>query len=740
MKKLLTLIALAATTLTGAQAQTSFTSTSATTAWNASRWNNSTDAAPYTSTFTANNAVNFTSGSYSFAGMGATVNVGNISLSSNVTVNFASIGNTFATGGNVRTIDVGSGALMDFQSQAISTAAGTGFIKNGSGVLALAGGTYAGGFTVNSGTVILRGVNAMGDGGLLTLNGGTVAGSATRNLTDKYDSGIVVGGNVQFGELATNVTIASSSANLTFNNNVNLGSATRTFTQGNNGSNTFAANAGTDGRFELTNTANTFTGDININGGEVRFTTDGSMGNAANDITIDGGRFAKASDATTVTLGAGRTLSVGDGAGTSISSPGSGVLVYNGVIANKTGETGAWAKQGGGTLQLGGVSTYTGATAVNNGILQLTTGNDRLPTGTVVSLGQAASTNVGTLDLNGRNQQIAGLSSTTGTNASASNNTVTSGTAATLTIDGSGTTSYGDGTDANSGVITGAISLVKNGTGTQTLGDANTYTGSTTVNNGTLIIAPTGTISNAGGTNIDGSGKFIYNNVSTGLSGSVTVSNGGTFRNNGANLIGTLNFGTGGGSVGGSNLSGVAFTGTNAISANRSITPGNSTGTASTGAQEWATGGTYVWEINDATGTAGSVTAGWDLLNATGGIDVTAAVAGFTIQIVSLDGSQVTGLAANFDNLLSQKWLIADTDSAITSFALTKFNINATSFQNALNPGGFFSVARGDEAGIGGDNTQIFVTYTIPEPSTYALLGLGLLGIAILRRKQAARA
>ena len=405
------------------------------------------------------------------------------------------------------------GSLLDFGTQAISTAAGTGFIKNGTGVLATAGGAYSGGFTLNAGTVIARGVDAMGGSAtnVLTLNGGVVAGSATRSFTNaKFGGGIVIGGNVQFGELATIVALASSTANLSFANNVSLGAVNRIFTQGNNGTNTFsaiisntgsggitfAANANTDGRFEITNAANTFTGPININAGEVRFTSNGSIGNAENDIILDGGRFGKASDATTVTLGAERNIFVGDGAGTSISSASTGTLIYNNAIANKVGEIGSWAKQGGGTLSLGGVSTYSGDTAINNGILLLTTGNDRLPTGTVVSLGQAASSNLGTLNLNGLNQQIAGLASTTGTNSSANNNTVTSVAAATLDINVAegATKSYGDGTTQNSGVIGGAISLVKNGSGTQTFGDANTYTGTTTVNAGILALSGTGTI------------------------------------------------------------------------------------------------------------------------------------------------------------------------------------------------------------------------------------------------------
>jgi fibronectin-binding autotransporter adhesin len=546
MKKfwILTALVAAAFPTMSANAQTSYTSNSAATAWNAARWNNSADAAPYTSTFTANNAVNFTSGTYSFAGMGATVNVGNVTVADGVTVNFASIGSTYATGGLVRTINVGANGLFDLNGNSVSTAAGTGLIKSGAGVFGTGGGAFTGGFTINAGTVVARATTGMGSGATntLTLNGGTVASNNDRDFaTTRFGGGIAIGGNVQFGALSTNVSIANSSANLSFANNVSLGGANRTLTLGNNGNQTFsgviantgtggitfAANAGTDGRFEITNAANTFTGDININGGEVRFTTDGSMGNFANDIIIDGGRFGKASDATTVTLGAGRSISVGDGIGTSISSAGSGTLVYNGVIANKSGEIGSWAKQGGGVLELGGVSAYTGSTAINNGILRLTTGNDRLPTGTVVSLGQAASANLGTLDLNGRNQEIAGLSSTSGTNAGTNTNEVNSVAAATLTINTAAATSYtySDGTAANSGVISGAISLVKVGGGTQILGGTNTYTGGTTVSGGTLTLGhATNTLANAGAVTVSGGTLALGTNSDT--VGAVTLSSG----------------------------------------------------------------------------------------------------------------------------------------------------------------------------------------------------------------------
>ena len=211
------------------------------------------------------------------------------------------------------------------------------------------------------------------------------------------------------------------------------------------------------------------------------------------------------------------------------------------------------AKQGSGTLALGGVSNYSGATSINNGVLQLTTGNDRLPTGTVVNLGQAASSNFGTLDLNGRNQQIAGLNSTTGTNATASNNTVTSSTSATLTIGGTGNYNYGDATNTNSGIIAGAISLVKSGSGTQTLGDANTYTGTTSIIGGKLIIAPTGSLANTlvtvGGASASGTPTLGGGGIIAGAT-TIAAANGGVVGTHApgisgvGNGVGTQNFST----------------------------------------------------------------------------------------------------------------------------------------------------------------------------------------------------
>jgi autotransporter-associated beta strand protein len=463
----------------------------------------------------------------------ATTTVGNVTLADGVTVIVSQAGTLSTGSASARTYDIGTGSTLTWTAQSVSTSANqAGFIKTGAGTwnIGAQGNAYNAtnsGFTLNAGTVIVSGNNSFGGANsLLTINGGTIQSSGTRTYAN---SAITIGGNF----------INSGTGNATFSGTVSLGSATRTITNSiASGSRTYsgvisgASGSGLTfegsgaGETAISNAANTFTGDINVNGGEVRFTSDGSMGNAANDIIIDGGRFSKASDATTVTLGAGRAISIGDGAGTSISSPGTGTLVYNGVITNKTGETGSWAKQGGGTLELGGASTYTGSTAINNGFVKLTTGNNRLPTGTVVSLGQAASANLGTLDLNGYNQTIAGLNSTTGTNAGSSTNVVTSATASTLTINASTSTThvYSTGTVTNSGIISGSISVVKDGDGTQVFGGANTYTGITNVNDGILLIEGSHT---GGGDYTVGSGGVIGGNGS--ISSSLSFASGAGF-------------------------------------------------------------------------------------------------------------------------------------------------------------------------------------------------------------------
>ncbi len=212
------------------------------------------------------------------------------------------------------------------------------------------------------------------------------------------------------------------------------------------------------------------------------------------------------------------------------------VLTVSGTVSG----AGGFTKQGPGTLVLSGAGSYNGVTNINNGTIRLNGGVDRLSPSTVVNFGQAGSSTLGTLDLNGFSQFLAGLNSVSGTNASGNNNTVTSISAATLTINNNSDNVFGDGSNASSGVITGAISLVKNGTGRLDLGDSNTYTGTTTVNNGALAV--NGSHSGAGLYTINPGGRL---EGSGGIVGNVNIAGGTIAPGNGAGVItvnGALNF------------------------------------------------------------------------------------------------------------------------------------------------------------------------------------------------------
>lgn len=133
-----------------------------------------------------------------------------------------------------------------------------------------------------------------------------------------------------------------------------------------------------------------------------------------------------------------------------------------------------------GTVVLQGASTYAGPTQIVVGTLVLDAGDNRLPTGTVLSVGNTSNVGTSTLDLAGHSQQLAGLLDYGTTMVRTVTNSV-SGTSGTLTVNGTGTTTY-------AGVISGNVGLVKSGTGTEILTGSNTYSGTTTVSAGVLNI------------------------------------------------------------------------------------------------------------------------------------------------------------------------------------------------------------------------------------------------------------
>jgi len=220
-----------------------------------------------------------------------------------------------------------------------------------------------------------------------------------------------------------------------------------------------------------------------------------------------------------------------------------------------------------------------------------------------------------------------------------------------------------------SAILAGVGALTKTAAGTVTLSGANTYSGATTIDIGTLSV--TGTIADSA-VAINSGGTLI----GSGTVGDVVVASGGTF------------------------------------------SPGLSPGTLNSGAAVWESGGTYLWEINKATGLKGApLGLGWDWLDITGGLSITATSG----SKFNLDLSTMEVDASNFNNLQDYLWVIATASTGITSFSADKFDIDSALFTNALGGGAF---------GISQSGNDINLTFTaVPEPSTYALFGIGLLGL-----------
>ncbi|NHQ61257.1 filamentous hemagglutinin N-terminal domain-containing protein, partial [Chlorobium sp. BLA1] len=147
------------------------------------------------------------------------------------------------------------------------------------------------------------------------------------------------------------------------------------------------------------------------------------------------------------------------GTGTTTFNVGSGTGIYSGIISKTT-----LVKSGAGTLTLGAVNTYTGATTISGGTLALNA------TGTIALSSGVSNEGVFTIAAAKTIDSITGSGSTS------------IGGAFALTIgDVSNTSSTYAGAISGTGGI-----LTKAGTGTLTLSGANSYTGATNIGAGVL--------------------------------------------------------------------------------------------------------------------------------------------------------------------------------------------------------------------------------------------------------------
>ncbi len=214
------------------------------------------------------------------------------------------------------------------------------------------------------------------------------------------------------------------------------------------------------------------------------------------------------------------------------------------ITSNITGTTGL-TKSGIGSLTLApnAANSFTGQLSINTGALILgnanalnsngSTYNDVVFGGTSQINGTSSGANYvfqnGTLTLNGFNATVASLASSADSSGTAIVQNASGSSAATLTVNGTTSTNFAgilqDGTGGN------ALSLTKSGSSTLTLSGASTYTGATTVSNGSLTVGVNNAIGSSSNVIVSGGTLAVgsFNDTVAGLqlaSGSITGSTG----------------------------------------------------------------------------------------------------------------------------------------------------------------------------------------------------------------------
>lgn len=449
------------------------------------------------------------------------------------------VGNGFTTG------NLGSGNVVNNANLALNYSYGSLFdLTNnlsGSGTLHVISGdlrTYAQGstgtITVDSGgdvtiwapgavllsnDFVLNSMGAATNRGAISHDGGPGLVTLDGSITLAGDSRIGVGG--------------SSWNSMTLNGKVTGAGVLHVFDRDNADTETRLTNNTNDysggtiieqGRLSISQANALGTGPVTITGAGSQLLIDELTATIPNHFTLGGGgnptshRYGNGSmvfhnDGTTATLSGTVTLN-GDAKIRHYSS--GGTTIFSNPIVG----TGNLTFEGGGgaanhnqmfTLQ-GGPSTYAGNTTIRasdgNPIVRLDGGF--LPAGGALSINDFAGygTRNAVFDLNGHSQTLAGLNGTVSslgvfvTNSGATPSTLT---VTTTTLDSFGGVIGLNTTTATTGQTAGGadITLVKNGTGTLTLSGANTYTGPTAVNEGSLLVGGFGvvghvTIANAG--------------------------------------------------------------------------------------------------------------------------------------------------------------------------------------------------------------------------------------------------
>lgn len=655
-------------------------------------------------TFTGTNRPLLTFGGHLISGPPTLTLNGNISMSEGAFVIFDSTLSLSLSAG-AHTIDIAGVETYLFMNSALG---GTGsLVKTGSGILQLGyTSTYSGGTTIRAGSLVISGIQA----------------SVTHNAAD-----LLVG--FASGDLAHLSVLDHADV------------TNRIGYLGASGSSGSALVYGSGSTWTNTNylyVGLTGTGDLQILQGGLVTSPNTSVGN-----NVGGTGTISIFDSGSSLVNSS-TLYVGS-EGHGFMNLFGGGLAHNvtGVIANNAGGVGAVDVQGAGSawtntgallvggsgfgslsLQLGGVvssaSGTIGANANSTGSVSITHNSSAwtISSGLVIgssgsgilSIGSGGRLNVasgeGTITLGASPGGIGSLNILTSPNpALIQASTITTGSGSgTLTFAGNATAGApyhltNDGTSSGSPITIAGPTVVSHLSGNSVISGFNSYTGGTLIAGGTLF---------AGGS---------FNTFGT---GNVTVSSGATLGLAGAYVSNAIAF------LSGSRLIGNGTIVNGSIGAGVTLAPGTAGAPIGLLAFEDLTlGGNSVFELNVQYNGSSFINDAITVENSATLTILATPGSPFTLRLVSLDGTGAPGLLGGVTPGTTYTLHFLDTNGVSGDFTLgSNFIVDSTHFQTGgpVN----FSLTR-----TGNDYALNFTP--VPEPSTWALLGLGVVAFAIAR-------